>query len=73
MPNPGSTRSSATGARPQPRPRRADTAVEPVVDQPPPARLPVSEFLYDRAGAASPFGDDVTFPLPVGQLSYRHE
>src|SRR4051812_47732974 len=37
----------------------------------PAARLPISEFLYDRAGAASPFGDDVTFPLPAGQVAYR--
>jgi len=48
-------------------------------DQPPedyrPAhvgRLPVSELLFDRPGAASPFGDDQTFPLPVTELVYRH-
>lgn len=35
-------------------------------------RMPVSEFAFDRAGAASPFGDDLTFPLPVEQLSYQH-
>jgi hypothetical protein len=35
-------------------------------------RLPVSELLFDRAGAASPFGDDQTFPLPVSALTYRH-
>ena len=33
-----------------------------------PGRLPVSEVAYDKAGAASPFGDDVTFPLPVESL-----
>ena len=33
-----------------------------------PGRLPVSEVAYDRAGAPSPFGDDVTFPLPVENL-----
>jgi hypothetical protein len=33
-----------------------------------PGRLPVSEVAYDRAGAASPFGDDITFPLPVELL-----
>jgi hypothetical protein len=35
-------------------------------------RLPVTEFLFDRAGAPSPFGDDQTFPLPVSALAYRH-
>jgi hypothetical protein len=35
-------------------------------------RLPISELLYDRAGAASPFGDDQTFPLPVTSLVYQH-
>jgi hypothetical protein len=34
--------------------------------------LPVTEFLSDRAGANSPFGDDQTFPLPVSALVYRH-
>jgi succinate dehydrogenase / fumarate reductase, iron-sulfur subunit len=38
----------------------------------PAPRLPVSEFLADRAGAASPFGDDLTFPLPAAALTYRH-
>ena len=37
-----------------------------------PGRLPVSEFAFDRAGAASPFGDDVRLPMPVSQLSYVH-
>ncbi|WP_344088534.1 hypothetical protein [Luedemannella helvata] len=37
-----------------------------------PGRLPVSEFAFDRAGAASPFGDDLTFPLPTAELTYRH-
>jgi hypothetical protein len=36
------------------------------------SRLPVSELLFHRAGAASPFGDDLQFPLPAGVLSYRH-
>jgi succinate dehydrogenase / fumarate reductase iron-sulfur subunit len=35
-------------------------------------RLPVSEFAFDRPGAASPFGDDVTFPVPVEHLTYEH-
>ncbi|HWS31701.1 MAG TPA: hypothetical protein VN408_03050 [Actinoplanes sp.] len=33
--------------------------------------LDVSELLSDRAAAPSPFGDDLTFPLPVENLSYR--
>jgi succinate dehydrogenase / fumarate reductase iron-sulfur subunit len=37
-----------------------------------PGRLPVSELAFDRAGAASPFGDDLRFPLPVELLSYAH-
>ncbi|MBO0868324.1 MAG: hypothetical protein J2P15_07130 [Micromonosporaceae bacterium] len=35
-------------------------------------RLPVSELAFDRAGAGSPFGDDLRFPLPVEQLTYVH-
>jgi succinate dehydrogenase / fumarate reductase iron-sulfur subunit len=37
-----------------------------------PGRLPVSEFAFDRAGAASPFGDDVTLPVPTDRLTYQH-
>jgi succinate dehydrogenase / fumarate reductase iron-sulfur subunit len=37
-----------------------------------PGRLPVSEATSDRAGAGSPFGDDITFPLPPEHLSYEH-
>ncbi|MGE5828902.1 MAG: hypothetical protein ACM30G_11160 [Micromonosporaceae bacterium] len=37
-----------------------------------PGRLPVSEFAFDRAGAGSPFGDDVIFPLPAEALKYAH-
>lgn len=37
-----------------------------------PGHLPVSEFAFDRAGAGSPFGDDVTFPMPAEDLTYRH-
>jgi succinate dehydrogenase / fumarate reductase iron-sulfur subunit len=37
-----------------------------------PGRLPVSEFAADRAGAASPFGDDLTFPVPPERLTYEH-
>ena len=38
----------------------------------PDGRMPLSEVTYDRAGAASPFGDNVTFPLPLGDLNYQH-
>jgi hypothetical protein len=37
-----------------------------------PGRLPVSEFAADRAGASSPFGDDISFPVPAERLSYDH-
>jgi hypothetical protein len=30
----------------------------------------VSELVSDRAAAPSPFGDDLTFPLPVKDLTY---
>jgi hypothetical protein len=32
--------------------------------------LAVSELVADRAGGPSPFGDDLTFPLPVEELTY---
>jgi succinate dehydrogenase / fumarate reductase iron-sulfur subunit len=35
-------------------------------------RLPISEFTFDRPAASSPFGDDVTFPLPSKDLNYHH-
>ncbi|MEV4757696.1 succinate dehydrogenase/fumarate reductase iron-sulfur subunit [Micromonospora sp. NPDC049559] len=35
-------------------------------------RLPISEFTADRPAAPSPFGDDVTFPLPADNLNYAH-
>lgn len=37
-----------------------------------PGRLPISEFAFDRAGAASPFGDDISFPVPAERLVYEH-
>jgi hypothetical protein len=40
--------------------------------QVPEGRLPVSEFATDRAGAASPFGDDIRLPLPMDRLTYTH-
>jgi hypothetical protein len=42
------------------------------VKAPPAGHLPVTEVTFDRAGAASPFGDDQTFPLPVDELQYTH-
>ncbi|MDG4822892.1 succinate dehydrogenase/fumarate reductase iron-sulfur subunit [Asanoa sp. WMMD1127] len=35
-------------------------------------RLGVSEAAFDRSGAASPFGDDVEFPLRPRDLNYAH-
>ena len=33
---------------------------------------PVNELLSNKAGSQSPFGDDITFPLPVEKLHYHH-
>ncbi|HTZ45524.1 MAG TPA: hypothetical protein VMB79_16820 [Jatrophihabitans sp.] len=33
---------------------------------------PVNELLSNKAGSQSPFGDDVSFPLPVESLFYQH-
>jgi succinate dehydrogenase / fumarate reductase iron-sulfur subunit len=35
-------------------------------------RLPLNEVLSDRTGAASPFGDDVEFPVDPSSLNYYH-
>jgi len=35
-------------------------------------KLPLTEFLFDRAGAASPFGDDLRLPMDVAELTYIH-
>ncbi len=35
-------------------------------------RLAISEFASEQAAAPSPFGDDVTFPLPSEGLNYHH-
>jgi hypothetical protein len=32
----------------------------------------VSELAAENAGAMSPFGDDIEFPLPVETLGYTH-
>ncbi len=38
----------------------------------PDGKMPLTEVTFDRAGAASPFGDNVTFPLPPDSLTYQH-
>jgi succinate dehydrogenase / fumarate reductase iron-sulfur subunit len=38
----------------------------------PDGRMAVSEVTFDRAGAASPFGESVAFPLPPTDLTYQH-
>jgi succinate dehydrogenase / fumarate reductase, iron-sulfur subunit len=38
----------------------------------PDGKLPMTETLFDKAGPASPFGEDVTFPVEPEQLNYRH-
>ena len=35
-------------------------------------RMPLTEATYGKAGAASPFGEDVPFPLPASDLTYQH-
>ena len=35
-------------------------------------RMPITEITFDRAGAASPFGDDVEFPIDPKSLRYNH-
>ena len=32
----------------------------------------IAELLAQNPGAQSPFGDDITFPLPVTSLHYEH-
>jgi len=34
--------------------------------------LPLTELTSDRPAAGSPFGDDLTFPLPVEGLNWEH-
>lgn len=36
-----------------------------------PGRLPVSEILYSRAGAGSPFGEEAEFPMPIADIDYE--
>jgi succinate dehydrogenase / fumarate reductase, iron-sulfur subunit len=35
-------------------------------------RLPLNEVAADRCGAASPFGDDIEFPVNPATLNYYH-
>ena len=59
---------AAEGSRRKAEPRTPKSRSKPVK----PGRLPVSEVATDRSGAPSPFGDDITFPLPADRLSYQH-
>jgi hypothetical protein len=36
------------------------------------AEFHISELAAENAGAMSPFGDDLEFPLPVETLGYHH-
>ncbi len=38
----------------------------------PTGRMQLTEVTFDRAGAASPFGDEVEFPLPSTDITYQH-
>ncbi|WP_434741635.1 succinate dehydrogenase/fumarate reductase iron-sulfur subunit [Micromonospora sp. SH-82] len=35
-------------------------------------KMPLTELTFDRPAAPSPFGDDVTFPLPPEHLNFAH-
>lgn len=59
------TAESAPGTSGQRPPKSRARAVKP-------GRLAVSEFAADRPGASSPFGDDITFPVPADRLNYQH-
>ena len=48
--------------RSSPAPRARTTEIEAHID----------EFAADVAGALSPFGDDLEFPLPLERLGYQH-
>lgn len=60
--------SEATGSQ-RPAKHRTVTSRNKVIAA---GEMPLSEFLFDRAGAASPFGDDITFPLDAQALTYQH-
>lgn len=50
--------------------REIPAPLAPAVDRS--GRLPLNEFQFDRAGAGSPFGDDLSFPVPPERLNYHH-
>jgi hypothetical protein len=50
----------------------SDVAVRSRAQIVPDGKLPLTELTFDRAGAASPFGDDLSFPLPIEELTYVH-
>jgi succinate dehydrogenase / fumarate reductase iron-sulfur subunit len=35
-------------------------------------KLPVTELTAAHAGAQSPFGDDIEFPMAVEDITYQH-
>jgi succinate dehydrogenase / fumarate reductase iron-sulfur subunit len=39
----------------------------------PDGKMPVGEITFDRPGAASPFGEDLNFPLPPDEIDYQHQ
>jgi succinate dehydrogenase / fumarate reductase, iron-sulfur subunit len=38
----------------------------------PDGKLDVAELLSQKAGSSSPFGDELTFPLPIDRVTYNH-
>ncbi|MGH8877199.1 MAG: hypothetical protein ACRD0P_07660 [Stackebrandtia sp.] len=42
--------------------------IKPVKD----GHLPISELTAPMSAAGSPFGEDVSFPLPTEELNYEH-
>ncbi|HEX2417697.1 MAG TPA: hypothetical protein VHJ83_06170 [Micromonosporaceae bacterium] len=64
--------SSKTAAAPTASDTAADQTAGPKGHVVKEGHLPVSEFLFDKQGAGSPYGDELEFPLPTDQLPYRH-
>ena len=63
QPHDGDERTAADGRRHRAR-RPTGTSCYP--------EHPVNELLSNKPGSQSPFGDDITFPLPVESLYYSH-
>jgi hypothetical protein len=61
--------SSKVAGAPRPVSHRVVTSRNKAVAE---GEMPISEFLFDRAGAASPFGDDITFPMAAESVTYQH-